>query len=51
MNTVSHSKCKKCHKVLNVAYLKDREDGVGKVCVDSKSCVERIEKTVMQDNS
>lgn len=44
MKTISHSKCKKCHEVLNIAELIDSADGVGKVCNDSKTCVERISK-------
>ena len=46
MIIVMHSKCKKCHKVLNIAELKDNEegagDGVGKICIDRKSCEERV---------
>jgi uncharacterized membrane-anchored protein len=43
-------RCKKCHKALILGDLDDSEDGVGKVCVNTKSCAERIEKKVLQQN-
>jgi len=42
MNSVSHSKCKKCHIVSNISELKNNENGEGKICIDTKSCEERV---------
>lgn len=41
---VSSSKCKRCHKVLNISELKKNPDGVGRVCIDEEACRRRIEK-------
>ena len=41
---VSHSRCKRCHKVLNISELKTNPDGVGRVCIDEEACRKRIEK-------
>jgi len=41
---VSHSKCKKCSKILNVIELEDNPEGVGMVCIDKSKCKERQQK-------
>ncbi len=41
---VSHSKCKKCGKIVNVIELKDNPEGVGMVCVDESECKIRQKK-------
>ncbi len=41
---VSTSRCKRCHKVLNISELKTNPDGVGRVCIDEEACRKRIEK-------
>lgn len=42
MNIVSHSRCKKCGKSKNISELKDNDQGVGKICEDTKACEIRI---------
>lgn len=43
---VKHSKCKKCHQIKNMAYLKKRDDGdlFGMVCIDEEDCKKQILK-------
>ena len=41
---VSTSRCKRCHKVLNISELKINPDGVGRVCIDEETCKKRIKK-------
>ena len=41
---VSHSKCKLCGAVLNLLELKEKLNGVGKVCIDGIGCKKRQEK-------
>jgi hypothetical protein len=36
--TVSHSKCKKCGAVKNIADLADWSAGIGMVCIDEATC-------------
>lgn len=45
MNIISHSRCKKCKKILNVMFLKDNPNGVGLVCIDKIKCKQNINKT------
>jgi len=42
MTIVSHSKCKKCHKILNLSELKENDTAEGLICIDNKSCKKRI---------
>ena len=42
---VSHSKCQKCRRVLNVAELKENAEGIGKVCIDEFQCKQTQEKS------
>ncbi len=41
---VSHSRCKRCHKVLNISELTINPDGIGRVCLDEKACEFRVKK-------
>lgn len=41
---INHSKCKKCGAILNVAELKDNNEGIGKVCIDEAECKNRQHK-------
>lgn len=41
MVLVEHSKCKMCQKVQHICYLKENENGVGKVCIDVEACKKR----------
>ncbi len=45
---VSTSRCKRCHKVLNISELKINPDGVGRVCIDEETCKKRIKKLSRQ---
>ena len=42
MNTASHTKCKKCHKLLNLSDLKDISENSSTkeklVCINNESC-------------
>ena len=46
MNIVLHSRCRKCNKGLNVADLKEDENGEGMVCIDSDACKKRQAKNI-----
>jgi len=41
---VEHSKCKKCGATLHINDLKDSKEDVGKICLDSNACKDRIAK-------
>lgn len=42
---LSHSKCMKCGKLLNISELEDNPEGVGKICIDTTRCKEHKEKS------
>ena len=42
---ISHSKCKKCDAIFNVAKLKDNSQGVGMICAEESECENRQHKT------
>jgi hypothetical protein len=45
MNTISHSKCNNCNKILPVSELKENQNGIGKICIDSDACKKRKENS------
>lgn len=51
--TVSHSKCKKCGAVKNVAELLEWPEGFGKVCIDEVVCraTEEVSKRARANES
>ena len=51
MTIVSNSKCKKCHKVLNISELKDNNSGIGLICIDIEACKKRIIKNKQEHTS
>ena len=51
MNTVSHSKCKKCNKSLPISKLKENPNGLGMICSDNEACAKQQQKTKEADKS
>ena len=45
---ISTSRCRRCHKVLNLSELKENPDGVGRVCIDEEACRKRTERQKRQ---
>ena len=48
MEIVSHSKCQKCKEILHVGKLKENDNGIGLICIDTKACKDRVTKNNQQ---
>jgi hypothetical protein len=48
--TMSHTKCQKCQKNFNVAELKEKPEGVGRICINDIACKKRQEEKKFASN-
>jgi hypothetical protein len=44
MSIISYSKCKKCNAILLESELKQNDEGIGLICIDTKACKKRVLK-------
>ncbi|MDC0933489.1 hypothetical protein OAR97_06525 [Arcobacteraceae bacterium] len=51
MEIISHSKCRKCKEILLEGELKQNDNGIGLICIDTKACENRIIKNKQEKRS
>jgi len=47
---VSHTRCQKCQRILNVTELKDNLEGNSKICTDTVECKKNEQENIKNSN-